>query len=502
MEPSDWVMCAVIVAILGAGLMVLINYVFSKDSPWKYWRLPAAMLGLLAFCSPAEAAIVYVTSAHNSGTDTQVSATISPVAGDTLVVFVSVAAGSIASGNVTDNKGTIYTLQITKVDTLTTGTLAVYTAVDVVAGVSSVTFSHLTSLLNTICVEEYSGCDGVGNTASANGTNTTPSVSVTLGTANNYIACGCEASGVAITSYAASAGNLRTSDVATALTGAAGDRTSASTGSLTWTVSISATSVASWAAAGVELVVGVDPIIMLPSPNIRQWCFSGDKGAYGKRLTTAVDNWAVFLRVYWNGPIGIGTANTGKDQSLFYNGNAGTDGWGVYIAATIQLSGHYQNVSGLAGGVAAVTSNVGPTLNVGAWNTIIISREATTWLLRVNGSAYTFNNSPTATPGSPSNVAFVGGDGTGSNFNGIIDTVGVWARSGSAPLSAGDKTSLEGGSDPSTIATSFLLASHKITGNTINTESDTSGNGNPLTIAGTIIFKSVGASRAAIQRGN
>lgn len=228
---------------------------------------------------------------------------------------------------------------------------------------------------------------------------------------------------------------------------------------------------------------------------IRIWSTLGDYGTYGKKLTTAVDNWAIFANVYW---FGFPTASGRISQTIFYNGHSGTDGWGLIVAGDDDTGGGgiVNRVSILAGGVQWASGGV--QLIPGALNSIIASREGGSMLLRVNGSASALNHNPT--PNSPSNDAYAGGDGQNLSFNvqfnGVILSLGVWARSGAAPLDSTDKTNLETIGNPVGIGTAYQLAAHVMRGAPAGSELDYSGNSNTLTITGTTVVPTgVPASR-------
>lgn len=91
---------------------------------------------------------------------------------------------------------------------------------------------------------------------------------------------------------------------------------------------------------------------------------------------------------------------TGDDQILFYNGNSGSNGWGIVV----DNNGKFQY---LCGGVALGTASSAAIEGVG-YRHIVVVRDAGTWKYYVNGVSDTANAGTTA-PGTPSGVTKMGG---------------------------------------------------------------------------------------------
>jgi hypothetical protein len=200
-------------------------------------------------------AIAFVKDAvaNSNGSTTTLAVTIAPAAGNTLVVQSGVAGVQTITG-IVDNTGS--NTYIVRAGVTNTVRAEVWTATNIVAGVTTVTITYsATSTGNAAVVSEYSGVSAVG----ANGTNTgaasTPeTITLAIGP-NGYV-------------VAALANNLGSTESLTIATGTLRDHTASGAGAATVqtaavdNTAINAVSVVTsvtlgagvnWAAAAVEL---------------------------------------------------------------------------------------------------------------------------------------------------------------------------------------------------------------------------------------------------------
>ena len=124
-------------------------------------------------------------------------------------------------------------------------------------------------------------------------------------------------------------------------------------------------------------------------------------------ITTATDNISVATWVKWSGP-------TSGNQFIFYNGNSGGNGYGLYMNASNRLSI-------LIGGVAYVNSTT--TLIPETWTHVAAVRESGTWKLYVGGNAVTLTGATASAPNGPSEQLKIG-----ENFYGLIDDTRVYDK--------------------------------------------------------------------------
>jgi len=110
----------------------------------------------------------------------------------------------------------------------------------------------------------------------------------------------------------------------------------------------------------------------------------------------------------------VNPASTSGFQSIFYNGNTGGSGWGLYVADN--------QFAGLFGGVSFIFGSV--TFTPGTWNHVALVESGGTATLYVNGAVSgTIANSPR----SPAGRLTVGANQDGTeNFPGLIDEVRVF----------------------------------------------------------------------------
>jgi uncharacterized repeat protein (TIGR02543 family) len=129
-------------------------------------------------------------------------------------------------------------------------------------------------------------------------------------------------------------------------------------------------------------------------------------------VTTAANNVSLSAWVKWAG------AN-GSYQAILYNGNSGTNGYGVFVDATGALTI-------LNGGIGFAASTFSPT--PGVWQYVVALREAGTWKLYVDGNQIALTGNPAPNP--PASVTSIGrvGATTNNTFNGLIDEARVYDR--------------------------------------------------------------------------
>lgn len=196
--------------------------------------------GVDATSSSHGTAPVFVAEAHldrgNSGGAFDVTGTIN--AGDTVVVFICVSANQTVS-TLTDSGGSTYTKQASKVDPNSTAfVVEVWTTLSANASTKITVTATGTSVLN-VCFMRYTGVSAIGNTGTSGSQfPTTQSVSATMQDTNNQlVACLLARSAFGVAT--ASAGTIRVNNYKSAQGSTSittGDNTSASTGSLAFTI--------------------------------------------------------------------------------------------------------------------------------------------------------------------------------------------------------------------------------------------------------------------------
>ena len=200
-------------------------------------------------------------------------------------------------------------------------------------------------------------------------------------------------------------------------------------------------------------------------------------GAYGLNTGTAgtisrttvssvTNNLTLEVKVKWGG-------GTGDDQFIIYNGNNGSNGYGIAL-----ISANFNRIAVYCGGVAVLNSLA--TLTAGVWQHVAIVRNAGTWSVYLDGVQYAVTNAATA-PNTPASVFNIGSNGfpAGTRLNGSVQNAAFWSavrttaqiQSDMAACSLSPQTGLQG----------FWKFDDGIGA----TAADGSGNGRSLTLSGT-----------------
>ena len=110
------------------------------------------------------------------------------------------------------------------------------------------------------------------------------------------------------------------------------------------------------------------------------------------------------------------------NELLFYNGNAGSSGYGLLISDGSCGFGNKINL--LIGGLNCDALSSTAVMPNNSWTYLTLTRENTTWKLYING---VFSKSSTVDPATPTGEAYIGGGITGGSFfSGYIDDVAFW----------------------------------------------------------------------------
>jgi hypothetical protein len=110
----------------------------------------------------------------------------------------------------------------------------------------------------------------------------------------------------------------------------------------------------------------------------------------------------------------VNPATASGAQSIFYNGNSGGSGWGLYVSGN--------TFAGLFGGVSFIFGSV--TFTPGTWNHVALVKSGTVATLYVNGAV---SATLARTPNSPAGQITVGANfGATENFSGLIDEIRVF----------------------------------------------------------------------------
>lgn len=127
--------------------------------------------------------------------------------------------------------------------------------------------------------------------------------------------------------------------------------------------------------------------------------------------TTASDNLTLEAWVRWDG----GTAG----QTILYNGNSSTSGYGLYVKSG-------GAVSVLLGGVGWVDCTT-CLLSPGVWTHLAAERHMGMWMFLQDGGSRSASSGQTLTPNPPSGQFSIGADPSGAEpFNGAVDEVRIW----------------------------------------------------------------------------
>jgi hypothetical protein len=155
-----------------------------------------------------------------------------------------------------------------------------------------------------------------------------------------------------------------------------------------------------------------------------------DKITTGNVVTTATNNFALEAWVKWDG------TDTASNQMLVYNGNAGANGWGIFLSQTDSRQIHF-----LYGGVVDIDTNT--ALTAGTWTHIAMVRNSGTLYGYLNGSQ--FYTGSVSTPLTPTTYTYIFGDNNANDsFRGAIDEV----RISNVVRSAGDISTYYAESSP------------------------------------------------------
>jgi hypothetical protein len=219
----------------------------------------AIFIVVVLCASAAHGAIAYVSASHTVCLQATASAgvactlTAATTAGNTVVVSQSLKTPTRTLTNLVGSNASAYFMQVTPVTPNAASNGIVISVCFNCPALTTVTPTLNGTSVYALSVEEYSGAAALGAWASATGTSTTPSISITTTDSNNWI--------VAATSNLGSTGiptavtgNLRDANRtgATATDAAIGacDNTIASPGSVTCSDTITS---GAWAAAAIEL---------------------------------------------------------------------------------------------------------------------------------------------------------------------------------------------------------------------------------------------------------
>ncbi len=152
----------------------------------------------------------------------------------------------------------------------------------------------------------------------------------------------------------------------------------------------------------------------LVSPSAAALAFDGTNDyVSASLLSTATSNVTLEGWVKYAGGVG---------QTILYNGNTSTSGYGIIIDGS-------GNIAGLLGSVTVASTGVSPT--IGTWTHLALVGSGTSWSIYKDG---TLIHSFSATPNTPTNGFAIGANpqtGT-ANFNGVIDEVRFWNYARSA----------------------------------------------------------------------
>ena len=146
---------------------------------------------------------------------------------------------------------------------------------------------------------------------------------------------------------------------------------------------------------------------------------NGSSGYFAapNNITTATNNISVATWVKWSGP-------TSGNQFIFYNGNSGGNGYGLFMSANNRLTL-------LIGGVAFINSTT--TLTPETWTHVAAVRDSGTWKLYVDGNSVALTGATGSAPNGPGERMTIGSSNSGGeNFYGLIDDTRVYDKALSA----------------------------------------------------------------------
>ncbi|MBA4372566.1 MAG: hypothetical protein C0402_06850 [Thermodesulfovibrio sp.] len=138
-------------------------------------------------------------------------------------------------------------------------------------------------------------------------------------------------------------------------------------------------------------------------------------------ISTVTDNLSMSAWVKWGGPNA-----SNSFQRIFYNGDSGPDGYGIYLASLNQNGVPDGTLTILVGG--HTFTYTGSQLAQGAWHHVAAVRNSGTWTCYLDGIALSVDNNNTA-PNTPTGSASIGGSSYGNDmFKGLIDEVQFFNR--------------------------------------------------------------------------
>ena len=145
-------------------------------------KILAALIALF-ISDISDAAVAWVQEAHNdtAGAASSFVVTISPTAGNTLVVGVAIDT-ILATPNVSSITGATCTQQGTQQSVVGGGSTEIWTCLNIGSGITSLTINLSLAVRAGGSVNEYSGVTSIGTNTSTSGTGT--SASITLGSEN------------------------------------------------------------------------------------------------------------------------------------------------------------------------------------------------------------------------------------------------------------------------------------------------------------------------------
>jgi len=181
-------------------------------------------------------------------------------------------------------------------------------------------------------------------------------------------------------------------------------------------------------------------------------------------VSTANNNITMETWVNWSG-------NTSGNQMIYYNGNSGANGYGIFM-----YSGG--NLTILLGGRGFLNSSA--NLTPGVWQHVAIVCNANVWSLYLNGVQYAVSNNTLSPRASATVGTFVGSNNSlGENFYGSIDEVSFWSVARSTANIQADMIAC------TQTATSGLAAYWSMNEGTGSTAADGSGNNKTLSLNST-----------------
>jgi hypothetical protein len=218
------------------------------------------LLLALLIAAPSWAAIAFVDGANTGQASGDVTShnlsAASQVTGNSCVIKVSIDRVNSPTETITGVSDTASSVWSAGPSVTNGGnaTVALYRALDMLGNAATVTVSFSASTFATVAMECYSGVAAFGNTNTATGSSTTPSVNVTTQDSNNWVTSGMGFRTSVGTAWSAGTGTLRRDYDGTNSNSAAHasvDNSSVSAGSVTTSATLAGGE--AWAAAGIEL---------------------------------------------------------------------------------------------------------------------------------------------------------------------------------------------------------------------------------------------------------